>query len=165
MSEGERIAERLRSIVDGGAWHGPALAPLLRGLTAEQAAQRPVPGAHTIAEIVRHAVAWQEIVARRAAGEDLRPTAAEDWPPVADGAAVWGEAAWSELRERLARDAARLAVEVAGLSDRALAASVVRRRYTVAHLLNGLIEHHAYHAGQIALLKRALGLTVVEEAA
>jgi len=132
--------------------------PLLRGVTAQQAAARPIAGAHSIREIARHAAVWQEVVARRAAGEDVRPTAAEDWPPVGDG-----EAAWSELRERLAREAARLAVAIDGLSPRQLAAPVVRRRYTVGHLLNGLIEHHAYHAGQIALLKRALGLPAIVE--
>ena len=157
MSEGARIAERLRRMVEGGAWHGPALAPLLRGVTAEQAAARPVGQAHTIAEIVRHAVAWQEVVAKRAKGEDARPTAAEDWPSVEAG-----EAAWSELRERLGRDAARLAVEIAQMSDEELQANVVRRSHTVAHLLNGLVEHHAYHAGQVALLKRALRLAPVE---
>jgi hypothetical protein len=37
-----------------------------------------------------------------------------------------------------------------------LNAPVPNRDYDRAHLLHGLAQHHAYHAGQMALLKRAL---------
>ena len=41
------------------------------------------------------------------------------------------------------------------LSDADLNGPVPNRDYDRAHLLHGLAQHHAYHAGQMSLLKRA----------
>ena len=54
MKESERIAEQLRRAWEGEAWHGPPLKEILAGVTAQQAAARPVGGAHAIWEIVLH---------------------------------------------------------------------------------------------------------------
>jgi len=37
---------------DGPMWHGPALAELVAGVSSEEAAAHPVPGAHSIWELV-----------------------------------------------------------------------------------------------------------------
>jgi hypothetical protein len=53
-SELGRIVEQLRQLHDGGAWHGPSMAEALGGLTAVDAARRPLGAAHCIWEIVHH---------------------------------------------------------------------------------------------------------------
>ncbi len=65
MSEIENILDELRRIHDGDAWHGPALKESLSGVTAEQAAARPVAGAHSVWEIVRHVTDWENVFRRR----------------------------------------------------------------------------------------------------
>jgi hypothetical protein len=42
------------------------------------------------------------------------------------------------------------------LGDAGLDGPVPNRDYDRTHLLHGLVQHHAYHAGQMSLLKRAL---------
>lgn len=153
MSRGQRIADHIERAVSGPAWHGPALADLIGDVTAEQAAARPIGGAHSIWELVLHASAWTEIVRERLVGSAKgEPTPEEDWPPVADTSAD----AWRAAVERL-KDAHReLAADVAKLDDSFLVGRVPGHDHTVLAMLHGVVEHDAYHGGQIALLKRAL---------
>src|SRR2546426_6708392 len=51
MSRGQRVAEAIERSVSGPMWHGPALADLIGDVSAEQAAARPVAGAHSIWEL------------------------------------------------------------------------------------------------------------------
>ena len=46
-----QLADEVRSALTGPAWHGPSLEENLAGLTPEQAAARPVRGAHSIWQI------------------------------------------------------------------------------------------------------------------
>jgi uncharacterized damage-inducible protein DinB len=63
---------------------------------------------------------------------------------------------WRVAIEQLAFAHRMLAADVRELEDDALDATVPGLEYPVWILLNGIVEHGVYHAGQIALLKRAL---------
>jgi uncharacterized damage-inducible protein DinB len=148
-----RLSNQLVRTVTGPMWHGPALAELLRDVTHQQASARPISGAHTIWEIVRHTIAWAEIARARLHGDRTGdPTSAEDWPPVGQATA----AEWTATVSRLQDSYQSLAAEVRQLDDAVLDGKVTGLDYTVATLLRGVVEHGTYHGGQIALLKRAL---------
>jgi uncharacterized damage-inducible protein DinB len=134
-------------------WHGPALADLLEEVKAEDAAAYPIRGAHSIWELVLHVTAWTEITRERLAGSaKADPTPEEDWPAVAETSAE----AWRAAKERL-KDAHReLAEEVARLDDSTLIGRVPGKDHSVLVMFHGIIEHDAYHGGQIAILKKAL---------
>lgn len=146
-TETERIAHQLRRGFSGGAWHGPSVLETLEGIDEEKARARPVAGAHSIQEIVAHLVAWQEEPLRRLKGEgrgDLPPS--EDWP----------EGSFRELVERLKRAHEELLSAVAAMDDAVLDELVKGRKDSVYVLLHGVVQHNLYHAGQIAILKKAL---------
>ena len=135
-------------------WHGPAIADLLEDVTAEQAADRPIRGAHSIWELVLHATAWTEIARERIAGSAKGdPTPEEDWPPVSDKSAE----AWRSAKERLKEAHRELAAEAARMDDSTLIGRVPGKDHSVLVMLHGIVEHDAYHGGQIAILKKALG--------
>src|SRR5688500_993915 len=69
MREAERIADQFRRAHEGEAWHGPSLKELLGDVTAEEAAARPVAGAHSILELVQPSAAWERVARRRLAGD------------------------------------------------------------------------------------------------
>jgi uncharacterized damage-inducible protein DinB len=154
MSRGQRVAEAIERSVSGPMWHGPALADLIGDVSAEQAAARPVAGAHSIWELVLHMTAWTEIVRERLVGSaKSEPTPEEDWPPVVDPSA----AGWRAAVERM-KDAHReLAADVAQLDDSRLIGRVPGKEHSVLAMIHGVVEHDAYHGGQIAILKRAQG--------
>jgi uncharacterized damage-inducible protein DinB len=148
MSRASRLANHLERTVTGPMWHGPALNDLLQAVDAAHAAARPIAGAHTIWEIVRHVTAWADIARHRLHGEALGdPSPDQDWPPAAGD--------WPQAIERLIESHRRLAADVRGLDDAALDAKVKSLEYPVGILLDGVVEHGTYHGGQIALLKKA----------
>ncbi len=151
--ETERIDEQARRIFGGEAWHGPSLDEALDGVTAEMAAARPLPGAHSIHEVALHLATWHREVARRLREGTRRDVpAAEDWPtPPA------GEAGWRRTREELAASRAALRAALGGLEDGALDRPLAGRETTLYHEVHGVLQHAAYHAGQIVLLRRGLG--------
>lgn len=152
MRNAEWIEDQLRRGFSGEAWHGPSLSEVLADVTADEAAARPLPDAHTIWEIVLHVPVWHGVAERRLRGEPVgRVPDAEDWPSV--GAV--GESAWRESREALARGHERLRRLVAGLDDSRLEETAPGAEYSLRFLLDGVAQHDAYHAGQIALLKKA----------
>ena len=155
MTTTGRLANQITRTVTGPMWHGPALDEVLDGVSAEQAARRPVPGAHSIWELVLHIAVWADVAVARltADGSDIQP--AEDWPAVPPPT----EERWRESVERLRASYARLGTIVETLDDAALRAPVAvpGQRHSVEVMLHGVIEHGTYHGGQIALLKRALG--------
>ena len=152
MDEIKRIDEQLRRAFEGQAWHGPSLRELLADVTAAQATARPVSGAHSIWEIVRHIAAWHEGVRRRLEGERVELSAEEDWPPIASTP----EVAWEDALAVLERTHTELQRTMSRLTDARLQEIVTGTDDSVEVMLHGLIQHDLYHAGQIALLKKAL---------
>ena len=150
MNNVEFLADQLRRAHEGQAWHGPALREILAGVTAEAASARPIPEAHTIWELVQHIAAWLGAVGRRLQGESVELPDAEDWPPVKD----FTEAAWQKTQAAVDQETKRLQEAIAKLPEEALREGAPGATYSVRFMLEGVIQHHLYHAGQIALLKK-----------
>ncbi len=152
MSEIRRILDQLDRAFSGDAWHGPSLTRLLEGVSAEHASRHSVQGAHSIWELVNHITAWNSIVQHELEGEVVEVTTERDWPPVWDAS----EIAWKRSLENLAESRSRLRKTVGALRDEQLQEKpVVRSDYSRYVMLHGLVQHDLYHAGQIAVLKKA----------
>lgn len=153
MSEAARLADQLRRAFDGGAWHGDSLCEILKGVTAAQAAARPVANAHSIWELALHIAAWDGAVRRRMTGVAVKLSGEKNFPPVTDTS----EAAWAKALEHLRRVHQELVEAVGQFPDKSLKKQVpgkVGAHYTFYYMLHGVVQHELYHAGQIALLKK-----------
>jgi uncharacterized damage-inducible protein DinB len=152
MSEIDRILEQMDRAFSGEAWHGPDLTQLLNGISSEDASKHPVAGAHSIWELVNHIAAWNTIVQQKSKGEPVNVTTELDWPP------VWevSEVAWKRSLATLAENRTRLRNCVKTVRDDQLDEKVQRENYSQYVLLHGSVQHDLYHAGQIAVLKKAL---------
>jgi uncharacterized damage-inducible protein DinB len=158
MPEIARIIDQLEREHDGDPWHGSPLRAILNGIDATRAAAAPIAGAHSIWEIVLHVTGWKNEVARRLTGAPAGEPADGDWPAVGQVS----EVRWTQALERLEAAHRNLVAGVNALPeqrlfeptndqrDRALGVGV---SYYV--LLHGIVQHDVYHAGQIALLKKA----------
>jgi uncharacterized damage-inducible protein DinB len=151
MADIDGMCAQLDKAFRGPAWHGPSLLEALSGVSAVQAAARPLASAHTIAEIANHARAWKAIVRRRVLGEPVADVPTEqDWPPP-DGV---GPAAWETAQTLLEQEHLRLMSALANLPEPALDLAVGDD--SAADVLRGSILHDVYHAGQVMLLRREL---------
>ena len=153
MSEAARIADQLRRAFYGSAWHGPAVLELLEDVDAETAAAELVPGVHSIWELVMHIAAWDRAGMVRLSGKKSQPAGFDNFPRVPKVS----EAAWRKAIAETKRTHDALVTTVAGLSDERLRERVPGKRYDFYHLLHGIAQHELYHAGQIAILKKAAG--------
>jgi uncharacterized damage-inducible protein DinB len=153
-TELQRIAEQLQRALERDAWHGPAVLETLEGVSAEQAHTRPIAGAHTIWELVLHLTGTYVLVLRRLHGDASPLTPAEDWPAVPAPTEQNWQASIRALRTLNAEArAAVLQFPAEKLDD-----PLVRDPPYPAYVqFIGLTQHDLYHAGQISLLKRALG--------
>ena len=151
MTEIERIEDQLRRSLEGKAWHGPAVEELLVDVTAEQAAAKPVPSVHSIWEIVLHIINDQRLVCERLQGKPTVLPAEEDWLPIIDQSA----AAWSGTKRELREINQRLRQAVRLLDESRLEDPIVEGFSSIYVTLHGTVQHSLYHAGQIAVLKKA----------
>ncbi|CAN5512179.1 hypothetical protein BH10PLA2_BH10PLA2_09700 [soil metagenome] len=148
-----RIHDELQRGYEGDCWHGPPLLEILSGVNAQAAAAR-FPGlAHSIWELVRHLAIWVEIVTRRT--REWRPV--EDPPRDFLAPSEASEPAWQNLLADLAHKHARLLEVISGLNPSQLEQIVPGKNYPLAVMLHGTSQHYAYHAGQIALLRKLEG--------
>ena len=153
-SELRRIEDQLKRSLEGNAWHGPAVLETLRGVTAAQAHAHPITGAHSIWEVVLHLSGTYGIVLRRLRGDGAPIRPAEDWPLVPPAT----DANWQEAVGALRRVNAELRDAVRAFPAARLDEPLVPDPpYTAYTQFIGITQHDLYHAGQISLLKRALG--------
>lgn len=151
MTEVERIADQLNRAFAGEAWHGPAVVEILEGITAQQAAARTLDGAHSIWEITLHIAAWERAVLRRLQGDRAELPTEEDWPAATEA----DEQTWERAKEALRHNHDELRSAISLLDESRLAQPIIEGMSSVYVTLHGIIQHSLYHAGQIALLKKA----------
>lgn len=155
-TEISRLIDQFERAVDGDAWHGEPVMTLLERVPFEVADAKPAGGAHAIRAIVRHMAAWTSEVRRRMNGEAASTPPGGDWPRAKGRDA----AAWRAEVESLMAAHQALLGDLRALPESALFEPINDPRYASGKgvtryvLLHGLVQHHAYHAGQIALLSK-----------
>jgi hypothetical protein len=140
----ESLLTLLDEAFDKKSWHGPNLRGAIRGVTAQQAAWRPRPGAHNIWEFTLHAAYWKYVVWRKIT-RAKRGTFPLPGTNFFERPVELTEAAWKkdiQLLESAHRDL-RAVVPQAG-------------RPALYHMLRGAAFHDIYHAGQIRLLRKLM---------
>jgi len=157
-SDFDALRADLKDIYDGDPWHGLPITAVLNDVNAGTAARRSIEHGHTIWELVLHMTGWTREVASRVRGNDAA-NPPEDWP---SQPATPTESAWRAAQGDLRAAHADLISAVDALSAADLVRMVGDQRdpaggtgKTVGSHIRGLLQHHTYHLGQIALLKRA----------
>ncbi len=152
MTEVERIVDQYDRVMSGRAWHGDPVWNLLEGISPECAANRPVAVAHTIWELLMHMTYWETVGYGRIMNLPVERGPGKNFPVVPKPTAANWRKTLKEFRasNRNFRQAL-LQLEPANL-DLRLARDKRKSTYVEAH---GVIQHHVYHAGQIAILRKA----------
>lgn len=154
MTETFRLADQIRRAFEGNAWHGDSVLELLAGVNAATAAARPIKSAHSIWEILLHIAAWDDAVLRRIGGAAVNLTDEQNFPTIKDTS----EAAWTQAIESSKKTHNELISAVAAFPDSRLPEQVPgksQKFHNFYYMFSGIVQHELYHAGQIALLKKA----------
>ena len=157
MTTSEKLSSELQKVLSGDPWYGNPVYLIIEQVSFEAAYEKPEHAAHNIAEIVLHMIAWTEEVMDRMNGLTAGMPSSGDWPQT--GAP--DEQKW----QNYVNDLKLVNVNLTGLignfpeeqwnelindeRNRELGSGV-----TYEEQVNGLIQHHIYPSGQIALLRR-----------
>ncbi|MGQ0561333.1 MAG: DinB family protein [Gemmatimonadota bacterium] len=163
MTRKEQLIDALTRSFDGPAWHGPALQDALADVTAEEASFRPANHVHSMWELTLHVAGWAGEVANRLNGNAPKEPAAGDWPapgaPDNDG--------WEDALQQVFNARDTLIAAVRAQTEEDLDSTVgtsldttLGTGFTRLAMVDGVIQHNAYHGGQIMLLKKIIRAVV-----
>jgi uncharacterized damage-inducible protein DinB len=152
-NECSRMADQLRRAFEGNAWHGPAVKEILVDISAAQAATHPIGSAHSIWELLLHIEAWEHVAIGAIKGTAMpAPMPDEQNFPKVNAA---DESAFAAAKKSVFATNENLASAIEKFDPARLEDTVPGRSYDFYHLFHGMTQHALYHAGQIALLKKA----------
>jgi uncharacterized damage-inducible protein DinB len=145
MNQTQRIADSYRAVTLKDAWYAPSLTQVLAQISPELATTPPIQGAHSISALLQHLLLWNERVRNTSDSHPLpRWQAEQEWaePPI-----PWNElvARWNQSRDALEEKIRKFPLED-------LPKQVPGRDYPYEKLLEGIVQHTIYHAGQIAMV-------------
>jgi len=141
----QKIADSYQAVTIKGAWYGPTVAELLAKIPPELATTPPVPGAHSISELLQHLLLWNERIRNTSESNPMpRWDAEKEW---AEPAIPWKElvARWNQSRDLLEERIRKFPVED-------LTKQVPGRNYPYETMFHGILQHAIYHSGQIAMV-------------
>jgi DinB superfamily len=149
MTRTQQIADAYRAATVKDAWYGPSLAELLAQTSPLLATTPPLPGAHSIAQLLQHLLLWNERVRNTSDTTPLPAWQAEkEW---AEPTIPWNDlvARWNQSRDLLEE-------RLRNSSPEDLAKQVPGRDYPYEVLFEGTVQHTVWHAGQIAMISSML---------
>jgi len=149
------LIDELEKAYNGDTWHGSNALNLVLQADPQKVFTHPIPNAHSIAELVLHLTAWTEEVLDRIEGKEAKSPLRGDWPMPIEKS----EQEWETIVKDFSSANERLISFVNNITPSQWS-NIIKDKRTPelgtgvnnSQLINGLIQHHAYHSGQIALL-------------
>lgn len=149
------LYQEYQKAFEGAPWHGKSSLEIIRASDPEKVFVHWIPNAHSIAEIVAHLTVWTEEALDRLDGQAAKIPGRGDWPEV-EKRDHWAviinefEAAQRNLLERIkdftSADWESMVIDTREDSEGSNTSN--------GELVNGIIQHLAYHSGQISLLQK-----------
>lgn len=150
----KRHITKLNLLMDGEAWVGENFLNKLQGLEESHAFMAPLPGINSIAALICHCTYWQMVAVQRILGNHSYrdQTVGElNFPPLASLQAK----GWDTIKNEFIRSHHKLLETIGRQTD-----DFLGREYHPGHsydyLIDGIIQHNAYHLGQVVLILKML---------
>jgi hypothetical protein len=159
MNRSEKLANELHRSVFNDPWHGASLQVILDSVETAEAFARPIHNAHNIIELALHIDAWTTEVLSRIQGNAPADPAVGDWPKPE----YETEEYWNSTKKNIYSHSNELIGAIKNLPEEKLDKIVGTERnpalgtgYSYETMIIGLLQHHAYHSGQISIIKKLL---------
>jgi uncharacterized damage-inducible protein DinB len=149
MTETKRITELFEEIYNGDPWIGESLMGTLENISVETAAKKIGPW-NSIWEIVNHIISWRENVLQRVQGSVINSPADNYFTPVSDQS----EKAWQNTLQDLKNSQEKWIGFLPEMNEADLEKIYPNNNASYYNNIHGIIQHDAYHLGQIVLLAK-----------
>ena len=151
--DSQRISKLFSDLYDGNAWIDVTIVGTLKNVNSRQAYTKAAENLNSIWEIVNHLVSWRETVLKRMNGENIDEPKNNFFEPIKDNS----EEAWQNTLKRFDESQKMWLQFLSGFENQNLEKYYLQSKYTYYDLVHGILQHDAYHLGQIVLLKKMVG--------
>lgn len=150
MKENNTIKTLFEDLFDGDPWLDITILGTLQDINSEQALKRLSPKSNSIWEIVNHLIDWRLNVLQRVQGQVLVSPNDNYFKPVKDTS----EQAWKETIQRL-KDSQSEWTDFLEKMDTGTFPTIYKpNNLNYYQHIHGILQHDAYHLGQITLLAK-----------
>lgn len=152
--EMQSVIRNLQNVNSGEPWFGRSVYALLEEIDPAIVYKKPNNNSHSLIELLYHMITWAGFTLKRIEGDkenDLSVAEKLDWREIKPAIHTW-EKGLKEFK-KIHKDIIALLEKK---DDEFLKQVVDFRKYNFRFLLNGLIQHNIYHAGQVAYIHKLL---------
>jgi uncharacterized damage-inducible protein DinB len=150
MKEAKRIKKLFEDLYDGSPWIDVTIMNTLKSISAQRAAKKIAPGRNSIWQIVNHIIAWRENVLLRVQGNKI-VTPNNNYFIEIDKVS---EAGWQKTLERLANSQDQWIRFLENFDELKFETIYPSNKMSYYEHIHGILQHDAYHLGQIVLLSK-----------
>ena len=150
--ETQSIIKSFESTLSGQPWFGRAVYEILEEVNETNMYTKPNGTGHSIIELLWHMNTWAEFSLanlENKSQEELKAIEETDWRIIDEKKHSWekGLATLKSIHKKI--------TELLSAKDDSLLKEMVpNRSYNFRFMLNGLIQHNIYHAGQVAYFNK-----------
>ena len=148
----ESYIDRLDDAFHGNPWFGDSVLKTLES-AIESDLNFSLPNGNSIGQILQHIINWRRLTIQKVkgnAGFNIELNSKDDW----DRSKEYSREGYLKLIEELKSSHNELIFLLRKKTEKDwLEKHVPGREYSYSFLINGIVQHDIYHAGQIAILK------------
>ena len=152
MKETQRIINQFEYLYNGEPWIGVNIVDTLANITSEQAANKIGVDRNSIWEITNHIISWRLNVLQRVKGKTMVSPGNNYFEPVTHQSA----AAWKNTLKQLKISQQEWIDFLKTFSENDFEKIYPKNAMTYYENIHGIIQHDAYHLGQITLLSKLI---------
>ena len=150
MKETKRITKLFEDLYNGSPWIDVTIMDTLKNISAEQAAKKIIPERNSIWQIINHMIAWRENVLLRVQGNGMVTPNNNYFTQLE----IISETEWQKALERLANSQEQWIHFLENSDESQFDKIYAPNKMTYYEHIHGILQHDAYHLGQIVLLSK-----------
>ena len=150
----QSIIKNLENTLTSQPWFGRAVYILLDEIDETKVSVKPNDSEHSLIELLWHMNTWAGFTLanlENKSSQELKAIEENDWRTIDPV-----KHSWKNGLKELKSIHKRISDILNSKEDLFLKDMVPNRQYNFRFMLNGLIQHNIYHAGQVAYLKKLL---------
>ena len=152
MTEKERLRSLFEKLYNGEPWIDVNIFSTLNNITADQASKRVFPNCNSIWEITNHIIYWRLNVLQRMEGKTIKTPSNNYFEEIE----VKSNQAWTDTLTQLETTQNRWLDFLKLVKTEDFEKEYPVNSMTYYEHIQGIIQHDAYHLGQIVLLSKLL---------
>ncbi len=148
MKETKRIISLFEKLYEGNPWIDVNIAQTLHSISSQQASVRILDKSNSIWEIVNHMISWRLNVLKRIGGRVIKTPDNNYFQPVTDKS----DSAWLKTVEKFKDTEEKWIEMLKHFKAKYFSNTYSKNGLTYYEHIHGIIQHDAYHLGQIRLI-------------